>query len=129
MMNDDETRKMTENLGVPWRHNKKVNVAFWQAMRTSKCDYYEISAKIIRMLEKFSWSAKNCEACGILVKNGPKAHSQQGFDFEVLGHVLTFYKILRFQIPWKRRKQTLIWCFLFHLWRGLEMPARKFEVL
>ena len=24
----------------------------------------------------------------------------------VLGHILTFYKILRFRIPWKRRKQT-----------------------
>ena len=25
-------------------------------MRASKCDYYEISAKSIRMLELFSWS-------------------------------------------------------------------------
>ena len=29
----------------------------------------------------------------------PKAHSQRGFDFEVLGHILPFFNLLRFRIP------------------------------
>ena len=51
--NDDERRKLTKNLWVPWRHNENINVTFWQAMHASKCNYYENSAKIIRMLKKF----------------------------------------------------------------------------
>ena len=29
----------------------------------------------------------------------PKAHSQRGFDFEVLVHILSFFNFLRFRIP------------------------------
>ena len=45
-------------------------------MRASKCNHYEICAKIIRMLEKFSWSVKIAKHAvfSLRIKNGPKGN-------------------------------------------------------
>ena len=39
-------------------------------MHASKCDYYEIGAKIIRILEKFLWSAKIAKRAGFFLRTG-----------------------------------------------------------
>ena len=44
-------------------------------MHASKCNYYEISVKIIRMLEKFSWSAKSLKHAGFWLRMGLNATS------------------------------------------------------
>ena len=46
-------------------------------MRASKCDYYEISAKVIRMPEKFSWGVKHVKRVGFSIRMA-LSHEVQG---------------------------------------------------
>ena len=45
-----------------------MEASFWQDMCTDKCDYCEISAKVIRMPETFSWGAKGVKCAGFSIR-------------------------------------------------------------
>ena len=51
-------------------------------MHASKCDYYETSAKSIRMLEIFSWSAKIAKHVGFWLRMGLMEYLKYSFDTE-----------------------------------------------